>query len=115
VHAADNKAILKLTETVFFDLIITGAKTTGREDVDLLRKIRRFRPHVRFIHSDGPKYSRDVVKAMRERAFSYFSKPFSAASLAEIVHIATLEPTWDEASNLSLPRRNGLTSLPVAI
>src|SRR5258707_2046175 len=37
---------------------------------------------------------------MRERAFSYFSKPFSAASLAEIVHIATLEPTWDEGIEL---------------
>ena len=100
VHAADNKAILKLTETVFFDLIITGAKTTGREDVDLLHKIRRFRPHVRFIILTDQSTPADVVKAMRERAFSYFSKPFSAASLAEIVHIATLESTWDEGIEL---------------
>jgi anti-sigma regulatory factor (Ser/Thr protein kinase)/ActR/RegA family two-component response regulator len=100
VHAADNKAILKLTETVFFDLIITGAKTTGREDVDLLRKIRRFRPHVRFIILTDQSTPVDVVKAMRERAFSYFSKPFSVESLAEIVHIATLEPAWDDGIEL---------------
>jgi len=100
VHAADNKAILKLAETESFDLIITGAKTTGREDVDLLRKIRHFRPHVRFIILTDQSTPADVVKAMRERAFSYFSKPFSAASLAEMVRIAMLEPAWDDGIEL---------------
>lgn len=100
VHVADNRAILKLTESGPFDLIITGAKTTGREDVDLLRKIRRVRPHVRLIILTDQGTPIDVVTAMREGAFSYFSKPFSAASLAEMVRIATLEPTWDDGIEL---------------
>ena len=82
VHAADNQAILEFTEKEHFDLIITGAKSAGREDVDLLRKIRRIHPHVRFIILTDQRTPGDVVTAMRERAFSYFSKPFSAASLA---------------------------------
>src|SRR5437899_11039497 len=96
VHAADNQAILKLAKTGHFDLIITGAKTTGREDVDLLRKIRRVRPHVRFIILTDQSTPADVVSAMREGAFSFFSKPFSPASLAEVVRIAMSNPAWDD-------------------
>jgi anti-sigma regulatory factor (Ser/Thr protein kinase) len=33
---------------------------------------------------------------MGEGAFSYFSKPISPASLAEIVRLATAEPSWDD-------------------
>jgi DNA-binding NarL/FixJ family response regulator len=100
VHAADNQAILKLTDKGFFDLIITGAKTTAREDVDLLRKIRRVRPHVRFIILTDQSTPADVVTAMREGAFSYFSRPFSAASFAEMVRTAILEPAWDDGIEL---------------
>ncbi len=92
VHVADNQTILKLTERGPFDLVITGAKTTGREDLDLLRKIRRVRPHVRFIILTDQSTPADVVSAMREGAFSFFSKPFSPASLAEMVRIAMSEP-----------------------
>ena len=100
VHAADNQAILKFTETEPLDLIITGAKTSGREDVELLRKIRRVRPHVRLIILTDQSTPADVVTAMREGAFSYFSKPFSAASLAEMVLFATSEPAWDDGIEL---------------
>jgi DNA-binding NarL/FixJ family response regulator len=100
VHAADNQAILKLTDKGSFDLIITGAKTTAREDVDLLRKIRRVRPHVRFIILTDQSTPADVITAMREGAFSYFSRPFSAASFAEMVRTAILEPAWDDGIEL---------------
>jgi anti-sigma regulatory factor (Ser/Thr protein kinase)/ActR/RegA family two-component response regulator len=99
-HAPDNQSVLKLVEANYFDLIITGAKTTGTEDVDLLRRIRRVRPHVRLIILTDQSTPADVVMAMRERAFSYFSKPFSTASLAEMVRLATLEPAWDDGIEL---------------
>ena len=95
-HAPDNQGALKLVETRFFDLIVTGAKTSGREDVELLRKIRRLRPHIRLIILTDESTPADVIASMRERAFSYFSLPFSATSLADIVRIATREPCWDD-------------------
>jgi len=100
VDAANNQAVLELTEKAHFDLIITGAKSTGREDVDLLRKIRYIRPHVRFIILTDQRTPADVVTAMREGAFSYFSKPFSAASLAEMVRIASSGFVWDDGIEL---------------
>ena len=100
LHAPDNREALKLAEARAFDLIITGAKSTGKEDIDLLRKIRRVRPHVRLIILTDASTPTDVIAAMRERAFSYFSKPFSTAALAEIVRCATTEPFWDDGIEL---------------
>lgn len=100
VHAPDNRSAFKLVEAKPFDLIITGAKSSGKEDIDLLRRIRRVRPHVRLIILTDESTPADVITAMRERAFSYFSKPFSAASLAEIVRCATTEPFWDDGIEL---------------
>jgi len=100
VHAEDNRDVLRLVEARPYDLIITGARTTGTEDVELLRKIRRVRPHVRLIILTDQSTPTDVLTAMRQRAFSYFSTPFSSESLAEMVGIATREPAWDDGLEL---------------
>lgn len=100
VYAPDNRSALKLVEARSFDLIITGTESTGKEDIDLLRKIRRVRPHVRLIILTDEQTPTDVIAAIRERAFSYFSKPFSSASLAEIVRCAISEPLWDDGIEL---------------
>jgi anti-sigma regulatory factor (Ser/Thr protein kinase) len=96
VHAPDNRSVLKLVEARPFDLVITGAESSGEEDIDLLRKIRRVRPHVRLIILTDESTPAEVITAIRERAFSYFSRPFSTASFAEIVRCATTEPAWDD-------------------
>ncbi len=100
VHAPDNRSVLKLVEAKPFDLIITGAETSGKEDIDLLRRIRRVRPHVRLIILTDESTPAEVIMAMRERAFSYFSRPFLADSFAEIVRCAATEPLWDDGIEL---------------
>jgi anti-sigma regulatory factor (Ser/Thr protein kinase)/ActR/RegA family two-component response regulator len=100
VHAPDNRSVLKFVEDKPFDLIVTGTESSGKEDIDLLRKIRRVRPHVRLIILTDESTPADVLTAIRERAFSYFSKPFSTVSLAEIVRCATTEPPWDDGIEL---------------
>jgi len=100
VHAPDNRSALRLVEARPFDLIITGTESTGKEDIDLLRKIRRVRPHVRLIILTAESTPADVVAAIRERAFSYFSTPFSTASFAEMVRSASTAPLWDDGIEL---------------
>ena len=95
-HAPDNRAALALVQASAFDLIITSEKTSGREDVELLRKIRRVRPHTRLIiltDESAPTY---VIDSMKERAFSYFSRPFSLQSLSDMVQHAIDGPCWDD-------------------
>lgn len=95
-HAPDNKAALALVQAAPYDLILTSDKTSGRDDIELLRKIRLVRPHTRLIiltDESAPSY---VIDSMRERAFSYFSRPFSLDSLADMVLNAVEGPCWDD-------------------
>ncbi len=79
-RVVDNQHILALVRAKPFDLIVTGRETRVAEDVELLRKIRSARPHVRLIILTDKFTPGDVISAMREGAFSYFSAPFATAS-----------------------------------
>lgn len=95
-HATDNAAALIMARKKGFDVILTGEKTSGREDIELLRKIRSIRPHTRLIILADESTPADVITSMREHAFSYFSKPFSPEALAVMIHRAIEEPCWDD-------------------
>jgi anti-sigma regulatory factor (Ser/Thr protein kinase)/CheY-like chemotaxis protein len=95
-HAKDNTAALVLCQRKTFDLILTSEKTSGREDIELLRKIRRISPHVRLIILTDESTPADVITSMREHAFSYFSTPFSSDALTAMIRHAIEEPNWDD-------------------
>jgi anti-sigma regulatory factor (Ser/Thr protein kinase)/ActR/RegA family two-component response regulator len=95
-HAANNRTALEMAQATHFDLIVTSENSSGKDDVELLRKLRMVRPHTRMIiltDESAPSY---VIDSMREHAFSYFSKPFSRDALADMVHLATDWPCWDD-------------------
>jgi len=93
---ANNTGALQLAKDTSFDLIITGECTTGKEDIELLRRLRMVRPHTRLIILTEEFIPGDVLAAVRERAFSYFSRPFSTERLEEMIRIAMSEPFWDD-------------------
>ena len=95
-RVGDNQEALSLARTKSFDLIITGRKTCGPEDIDFLRKIRSARPHLRLIILTDQWTPGDNIAAMREGAFSYFVAPFETSALAEMVRAAMAEPYWDD-------------------
>jgi DNA-binding response OmpR family regulator len=95
-RAVDNKTVLSLLKENPFDLIITGQKTPGREDIELLHAIRNARPHVRMIIVADESTRADVIEAVRARAFSYFSPPYTQAEFANMVNLAMTEPAWDD-------------------
>ncbi len=94
--AEHNSDALELAKKESFDLIITGDRTPGKEDIDLLRRLRLVRPHTRLIILTDEFTPGDVIAAIRERAFSYFSRPFSTEKLAEMIRIAMTEKLWDD-------------------
>jgi len=95
-HVKDNAAALVVALRKTFDLIITSEKTTGKEDIELLRKMRRIRPHTRLIILADESTPADVITSMREHAFSYFSRPFSLDALGVMIQHAIDEPCWDD-------------------
>ena len=99
-YVSSNRAALEAVRSKAFELIITSEKTTAREDVKLLRKIRALRPHTRLIILADESTPEDVLVAMRNHAFSFFSKPYSLDRLAEMIQIATETPCWDDGIEL---------------
>jgi anti-sigma regulatory factor (Ser/Thr protein kinase)/CheY-like chemotaxis protein len=99
-HAPDNAAALAMAAGKNFDLILTSEKTSGKEDIELLRKLRRIRPHTRMIILAEEGTPADVITSMREHAFSYFSKPFSTDALAAMIRRAIEEPCWDDGIDI---------------
>src|SRR5215472_8697737 len=95
-QAPNNASALGAATAKHFDLIVTGEETSGRQDVELLRKIRRVRPHTRLIILTSESTPHDVIDSMRERAFSYFSRPFRLEDLAAMIQRAAEEPCWDD-------------------
>ncbi|HET6219616.1 MAG TPA: ATP-binding protein [Acidobacteriaceae bacterium] len=95
--AQDNDEALALVEKTAFDLVITDQACSGRENVELLRKVRLARPHTRVIIVADKRTPADVVAAIRAQAFSYFTKPLSPRALEEVLQLAMESPDWDEA------------------
>jgi DNA-binding response OmpR family regulator len=95
-HAKDNQDALELARQRPYDLIVTGERTTGKEDIELLRRLRLVRPHTRLIILTDEFTPGDVLASIRERAFSYFARPLSTERLAEMIRIAMSEPYWDD-------------------
>jgi anti-sigma regulatory factor (Ser/Thr protein kinase) len=95
-HAKDNQQALEFAKQRPYDLIITGERTSGQEDIDLLRRLRLVRPHTRLIILADEFTPGDVLGSIRERAFSYFVLPFSTERFEEMIRIAMNEPFWDD-------------------
>lgn len=95
--AQDNEEALALVQKSAFDLVIADQARAGREDVELLRRVRLVRPHTPLIIVAGTRTPADVIAAMRERAFSYFSKPFSAEALEEVLQLEMENSAWEDA------------------
>jgi anti-sigma regulatory factor (Ser/Thr protein kinase)/CheY-like chemotaxis protein len=95
-RANNNKSALEMLKAKAYDLVLTGEETSGKQDVELLRQIRIVRPHVRLIIITSESTPADVIAAMRERAFSYFSAPYSMTTFEQMLLLATTGPVWDE-------------------
>lgn len=100
VRVEDNKAALALLQKERCEIVVTGEKSTGQEDVELLLKIRRVWPHTHLIILTDESTPADVIAAIRGRAFSYFSKPYTQEAFAEMLRLATETSVWDEGIEL---------------
>ena len=96
VRALHNSEALSMVSERHFDLIVTGEKTSGAEDLKLLRQMRQVRAHMRLLILARESTPEDVIASMREGAFSYFSMPYSPGSLSDMVRLAAEGPCWDD-------------------
>jgi anti-sigma regulatory factor (Ser/Thr protein kinase) len=93
---SDSEALMHTVAAEPVDLVLTGQGTSGAEAVAILRRIRAASPATRVILQ--PKHSTrdDVIAAIRERAFSYFSKPYFESAFGEILRHAIGDAPWED-------------------
>lgn len=110
-YVATNEDAFSLVEKRPFDLIITSEATSAKEDIALLRKIRTVRSHTRMIILTRQSTTQDVIEALRQRAFSYFSQPYSFATLSETIRMAMEGPAWDDGIEVASASPNWIRLL----
>jgi CheY-like chemotaxis protein/anti-sigma regulatory factor (Ser/Thr protein kinase) len=79
-----NEALAKL-DSGSYELVLTDVRMPGMDGLDLLAKIQERRPAMPVVVMTAQNTPENVIRAIRERAFAYFSKPFSASAVRDIV------------------------------
>ena len=90
--AYDGLSGLDCVQAAPYDLVMTDVNMPGLDGMTLLERIREVRPETRVVVMTVGSTPEHIIRAIRERAFSYFSKPFKVGSIAEMVERA-LEST----------------------
>jgi DNA-binding response OmpR family regulator len=91
-----NKTAMEMAKTESFDLILTNAATTCAEDIVVLQRLRMVRPHTRVIILTQEWLPGDILKAIRNHAFSYFTMPIAMEDLRDLIKYALEQPVWDD-------------------
>lgn len=105
--ASDGVEAMRRIENEPFDLVITDVNMPNLDGLSLLEQIRRVRPDVPVVVMTVANTPETIVRAIRDRAYTYLSKPFSLHAVAEVVdnalagtaadddiQILSARPTW---------------------
>jgi anti-sigma regulatory factor (Ser/Thr protein kinase)/CheY-like chemotaxis protein len=79
-----------------YHLVIAEHHQASGSGSELVAAIREAQPGVKVIVIDSVPSNADVIEAMRQQAFSYFSRPFDPAAVREMMQSAVTEPGWDD-------------------
>ncbi|MCW5980340.1 MAG: response regulator [Bryobacteraceae bacterium] len=84
-HASDGAEGLERILTRHYDLVLTDVHMPGLDGLELLRTVKRERPATKVVVMTGDNTTDKMLDSLRDHAFGYFSKPFSPATVTEVV------------------------------
>jgi CheY-like chemotaxis protein/anti-sigma regulatory factor (Ser/Thr protein kinase) len=100
--AYDGLAGLRCVEAAAYDLVMTDVNMPGLDGMELLERIHRVRPDAIVMVMTVARTPENIVRAIRERALTYFSKPFTINAVSEMVERAlNTVPSEDDIVVLS--------------
>ena len=82
--AFDGLEGLKLIEAAPYDLVMTDVNMPGLDGLALLERVRQVRPDTKVVVMTVASTSENIIRAIRDQAFSYFSKPFTINAVSEM-------------------------------
>src|SRR5207245_825514 len=80
----------------------------GFDGLKLMRQIRSVRPDTKVILTGEPDPQR-IIRAIRQRAFSYFHNPISAGPLVDMVQHALDATSWEDDIRVMSARPEWIT------
>ncbi len=86
--AYDGLEGLRSIEAAAFDLVVTDVNMPGMDGMALTERVREVRPDTPVVVMTVASTPENVIRAIQERAFSFFSKPFTTSLVAEMVERA---------------------------
>ena len=107
-HIADGREALDLLRAAPIDVVLAGNGRNGFDGLKLLRQIRSVRPETKIILTGEPDPQR-IIRAIRQRAFSYFHNPLPAGPLADMVQHALDATAWQDDIRVMSARPEWIT------
>jgi CheY-like chemotaxis protein/anti-sigma regulatory factor (Ser/Thr protein kinase) len=86
------EGLARLEESGPYDLVITDICMPLLDGLELLERIRRCSPFTPVVVMTAQNTPANIVRAIRDKAFTYFSKPFSPAAVVEMIGQALEAP-----------------------
>src|SRR6266566_4955748 len=83
--ASDGRAALERLQTGDIDLIVTDLKMPGLTGLELLRAAKAIAPHVDVILLTAFGTVEEAVKAMKDGAYDFLTKPFRREQLLKLI------------------------------
>ena len=76
--------------------MLTDVRMPGMDGLELLQRIREIRPEAKVMVMTADSTPANIVRAIRDQAFCYFSKPFSPSAVAEMIAQAVNTGHWQD-------------------
>ncbi|HEX9370149.1 MAG TPA: response regulator, partial [Roseiflexaceae bacterium] len=96
VGAYDCRTALDEIRRAPYDLMVAGLSRNGVDGLDLLRRARQLRPQTPVILAAETSDPARVIRAIRERAYSFFHKPLPPGAVADMVQQALAASAWQD-------------------
>lgn len=94
--AYDGLEGLARVEAQSYDVVLTDVRMPGMDGLELLHRIHEIRPEAKVMVMTAESTPANIVRAIRDQAFCYFSKPFSPSAVAEMIAQAMNTPHWQD-------------------
>ncbi len=85
---------LQLVRQHSFDVVLTAAETPISEDLALAEELRAISPELRIIVLAPAATHDDLISALRAHVFAYFTPPFDAGAIADMMRSALNASRW---------------------
>jgi CheY-like chemotaxis protein/anti-sigma regulatory factor (Ser/Thr protein kinase) len=107
--AYDGLAGLSRLETGSYDLVLTDVCMPGLDGLELLQRIKEKYPSTPVMVMTAQNTPENVARSLRDHAFTYFSKPFSASTVVDMVTRALESPVAPDDIEVLSARADWIT------